>query len=139
MFTEPICRPLTHTDRLLLLPSCLWFFRFRSSLVEHLGSQSAPSPYQYPLLTLLSCPNLRSIMTNHKTNCYSSLNPHHRPSSILSPFTPTPSYTPNSSRMQAPAAEQESPLWYILTGGLLSTCQLILLALPHLCQVGVQC
>ncbi|TKS87982.1 hypothetical protein D9C73_022106 [Collichthys lucidus] len=91
--------------------------RSRSFLVEHLGSQSAPSPYQYPLLTLLSCPNLRSIMTNRKTNCYTSLNPHHRPSSILSPFTPTPSYTPNSSRMQAPAAEQESPLWYILTGG----------------------
>ncbi|KAG8009381.1 Orofacial cleft 1 candidate gene 1 protein-like protein, partial [Nibea albiflora] len=108
--------------------------RLRSSLVEHLGGQNAPSPYQYPLPSLPSCPNLRSIMTNRKTNCYSSLNPRHRPSSILSPFTPTPSYTPNSSRMRAPAAEQESPLWYILTGGLLSTCQLILLALPHLCQ-----
>ncbi|KAA8580902.1 hypothetical protein FQN60_013860 [Etheostoma spectabile] len=102
----------------------------RGSLLEYLGDQSAALPYQYPHPTPLACPNLRSIMTNPKANCHSS--PHPRPSSVLIPFIP--SYIPNSSRVRAPAAEQESLLWYILTGGLLSTCQLILPALPHLCQ-----
>ncbi|GLD69824.1 uncharacterized protein AKAME5_002114100 [Lates japonicus] len=106
----------------------------RGSHLEHLGGLSVASLYRYPLLTRLSCPNLRSIMTNPRANCHSIPSSHHSHSSVLSPFIPNPSYTPNSSHTRAPAAEQESPLWYILTGGLLSTCQLILLALPHLCQ-----